>query len=97
MPPEDPKWLLGPPAPGQSRIHIAVDKDANLSPSLRDALDRLIRALHDDEVEGYATPGGGGIQAKPKCPDLENCPVDGGCQPRVSAPCANFQSCRILW
>jgi hypothetical protein len=93
---EDPKWLLEPPAPGQSRIHIAVHQDANLSPSLRDAIDRLVRALHDDEVEGYATPGGGVVQATPKCPDLDNCTSDGPCRPRVTAPCASFQTCRII-
>lgn len=93
---EDPRWLLEPLAPGEARIHIAVHQDAELSPSLRSAIDGLVRALHDDEVEGYATPGGGGFQAKPKCPDLDRCDSDGPCRPRVTAPCASFNTCRIV-
>jgi hypothetical protein len=67
-------------------IQIAVDSRAQLTPELRAALEKLVLALPQDEVEGYARP----------CPDkVTSCKADHGCTPKVTSPCFSFQTCRI--
>jgi hypothetical protein len=86
MPPQEPRWIVGPPAPGEVNIQIAVDRQAQLTPELQEALEQLVQALQQDEVEGYARP----------CPSrVVTCKADGPCQPKVTSPCYSFQTCRI--
>jgi hypothetical protein len=50
-PPEDLRWLLEPPAPGEAHVHIAVGEGTRLTPALREALEELVRRLHEAETE----------------------------------------------
>jgi hypothetical protein len=86
MPPQEPRWIVGPPGRGEVNIQIAVDSRAQLTPELHQALEKLVLALQQDEVEGYARP----------CPDkVVVCKADHGCEPKVTSPCYSFQTCRI--
>jgi hypothetical protein len=88
MPPEEPRWIVGPPAPGEVNIQIAVDSRAQLTPELHQALEKLVLALQQDEVEGYRRPE--------PCPDkVVVCKPQGTCLPKITSPCATFQTCRI--
>jgi hypothetical protein len=86
MPPQEPRWIVGPPGPGEVNIQIAVDRRAQLTPELHQALEKLVLALQQDEVEGYARP----CDTK-----VVTCKADGDCKPKVTSPCARFTSCRI--
>jgi hypothetical protein len=45
------RWVV---APNDARIEIAVGPEAPLSPELREALERLARAVEEhDDVQGY--------------------------------------------
>ncbi len=50
-PPEDLRWLLEPPAPGEVHLHVAVGEGAQLSPELQEALEQLLSRLHETEFE----------------------------------------------
>lgn len=44
-------WVV---APDEARIDIAIGRDAKLSPELREALDRVARAMEQQQdVQGY--------------------------------------------
>src|SRR5438046_10703823 len=45
-PPEDLRWLLEPPAPGEVHLHVAVGEGAQLTPELQEALEQLLSRLH---------------------------------------------------
>jgi hypothetical protein len=81
-------WIIGPPAPGEVTIHIAVDESAELTPELRRAIDGLMQALHQDEVSGYA-------MTDSPIRRIRVCDVDGKCQPKSTQPCLKFTTCRI--
>jgi hypothetical protein len=85
---DEPRWLLAPPAHGEAHVHIAVDTAANLTPELREAIEGVMRALQSEEVEGYAKPQ--------PCPALQNCTPHDTCRPQTVAPCAIYESCRII-
>src|SRR5262249_45450741 len=51
QPPEDLRWLLEPPAPGEVHVHVAVGEGTRLSPGLREALEQLLSRLHEAESE----------------------------------------------
>ena len=93
--PEQPRWLQEPPGTGEVRIHIAVDEAAELTPELRGAIEEVVRALQEQEVQGYATPQGGGCSGLSACTP-HNCPRVRACAPLIQAPCANYESCRIV-
>jgi hypothetical protein len=82
----EPRWLLK-PQPREAYVHVGVGEGAELTPELREALEALVDALHQEEVAGYAKP-------RP-CPELEICSPLGRCLPHTSAPCASFTTCRI--
>ena len=50
-PPEDLRWLLEPPAPGEVHLHVAVGEGAQLTPELQEALEQLLSRLHETEFE----------------------------------------------
>jgi hypothetical protein len=54
QPQDQPSWLLEPLRSGEVRVQVHIDEGAKLSPELRDALERLGRALQEDEIRGYA-------------------------------------------
>lgn len=48
---DESQWVV---APDEARIEVAVGKDANLSPAVREALEALARAVEgESEVQGY--------------------------------------------
>jgi len=55
------RWLLEPPAPGEVRLYIAADAQAQLTPQVREALDRLVEALEAEDVQGFAARGCGSL------------------------------------
>jgi hypothetical protein len=86
MPPQEPRWIIGPPGPGEVNIQIAVDRRAKLTPELHQALEKLVASLQQHEVEGYAKA----------CPEkVVVCKPQGDCLPKITSPCARFQTCRI--
>lgn len=50
-PPDDLRWLLEPPAPGEVHVHVAVGEGTRLGPELRAALEQLLERLHEAESE----------------------------------------------
>lgn len=54
-PPEDLRWLLEPPAPGEVHVHVAVGEGAQLTPEVREAIEQLLTRLHEAEsdVSGF--------------------------------------------
>jgi hypothetical protein len=94
--PEQPRWLQKPLDTGEVRINIAIDEEAELTPELRGAIEDVVRALQDQEVQGYAVPQGGGCNGLSSCTP-HNCPRVRNCDPLVVAPCANYESCRITY
>jgi hypothetical protein len=92
----DAQWLLSPPGPGEVQIHLAVGEGTQLTPEIRQALERLVSALHGQDVTGYAWAN----SCYPKCPDLAGCErVYCGslhnCRPLDKAPCVANVSCKI--
>ena len=85
---EDTRWIIGPPGPGEVAIHLAVDEHAQLTPELRQAIDGLVEALHQDEVAGYG-------EVDPRVRRIVVCDPKGSCRPRSTQPCAVFETCRI--
>ncbi len=85
---EDTRWIIGPPAPGEVIVHVAVDEHAQLTPELSRAIDGLVQALHQDEVAGYGA-------ADPRVSRIVVCDPKGACKPKSTQPCAVFETCRI--
>ena len=50
-PPDDLRWLLQPPQPGQIHLHVAVGEGTQLSPELQEALEQLLRTLQETEAD----------------------------------------------
>jgi len=48
------EWLLEPPEAGEVRLMVELGEGAELSPEAQDSLERLMSALHDAEVSGFA-------------------------------------------
>ena len=63
---DDRSWLRQPLGPNDVRIHVDVGDGAEISATVRSALDTLVHAVFADEVSGFA-------QALPKCPSLMRC------------------------
>lgn len=60
-------WVV---APDEARIDITIGKDATLSPAVRDALNRLVQVIEqEDEVAGYMSCSG----YAPKCSPVFTC------------------------
>lgn len=59
--PEEARWLLEPPVPGEVKLSLAVGEGAEVTPELREAFEALLRALHEEEVQGYVNPGCRGL------------------------------------
>jgi hypothetical protein len=49
----DLRWLLEPPVPGSFHLHFSAGEGTVLTADAKEALDRLIRALSDSDVEGH--------------------------------------------
>jgi hypothetical protein len=91
---EGSRWLLEPPVAGEVQLHIAIGEGTELSPQLQAALDRLVAALYQDEVTGYAST------CYPQCPKLTACSdytcLDlNNCSVLVRQPCLVDQRCKI--
>jgi hypothetical protein len=94
QPPEDVQWLIEPAATGDLKFHIAIGEGVEVTPEIRQAIERLMTALQGTDTQGYA--------ASPSCiPDLSCGPYSSGCRPRQNCmpltqhPCAAEVSCRI--
>jgi hypothetical protein len=57
--PEDRRWLLEPAAPGEVKFNIEFGPETEIAPEVREAVERLVEALHVDDVGGYVMPGAG--------------------------------------
>jgi hypothetical protein len=92
----DLRWLLSPPAPGETRIHLAVGEGTELTPALREAIERLIDAFNGQDVQGHLLA----TTCFPKCGDLADCgtfsckPLH-NCGPLSQQPCAAYMDCAI--
>jgi len=53
-PPEDSTWVVQPPEPRQLQIYIAVGDGVELDEEQRAALEALVRAFEERDVEGFA-------------------------------------------
>jgi hypothetical protein len=88
------KWLLKPPGEQEVQVRIAIGPGIEVTPEIRDALEQLLSALQDSEVEGYR-------KCNPKCPSLNDCTDYGcarlyNCTPLVATPlCAVDMQCFI--
>lgn len=84
-------WVVQPPANGL-RVSIEFSEDAEITPELRRALERLVRVIEDEtaETEEAETAEAAGFQVfrpRPKCPN--KCPSNMVCQPENRRPCAD--------
>jgi hypothetical protein len=63
---DDLRWLLEPPASGHVHLHFAAGEGVALSAEAREALDRLIRALSETDVQGHVMGVMGGASGVPR-------------------------------
>jgi hypothetical protein len=97
---DDLRWLIEPPESGEVRFYIATGEGLEVTDSVRQALDRLMRALQGPtEAQGYAA---GQLPPMASClPDLTCGALNAGCSPRDRCiklsqhPCAAEVSCVI--
>lgn len=100
-PGESSGWVVEPPANGL-RVSIEFSEDAEITPDLRGALERLVRVIEDETAQGAEGADGpetaqspemaeaAGFQVfrpRPKCP--AKCPSNMVCQPEQRRPCAD--------
>ncbi len=92
-PPDDSGWVV---EPGGMEIQVAVGPEAELTPEVRAALDRLLVVLEEQqnpEVEAFRTR----CPAKCAKPAYGVCnPQAGDCAPKMWFPCANKQVCSVI-
>lgn len=50
---EDRTWLLEPPGTGIARIHVELGDGVELTDEQRGAIDSLVTAFYESEVEGF--------------------------------------------
>jgi hypothetical protein len=91
----DLQWLLSPPAPGEVQIHVAIGEGTELTPEIQQALERLVGAIHGQDVTGHLFAD----SCLPKCGDLSdcghyNCDLH-NCRPLGQQPCRVRMICRI--
>lgn len=71
-------WLVEPPRPDAAYVSLDFGDDADITPELRQALERLVRAMSDEseqaETEGFQV-------FKPRCTDKLKC------DPFTQRPC----------
>jgi hypothetical protein len=86
-------WLVKPPAHDEIQFQIAVGEGVEVTPAVREALDRLLVAFQQSDVEGYR-------KTNPvPCPELNDCktfycnPLSGCRLQRL--PCAMNTTCEI--
>lgn len=78
-------WILEPPPGGGAYVHIEFPEDTTVTPEIQAAIDHLMHLLQDTEVEGYRG-----------CPTKAIDLPAPQCRPRISAPCAKLETCRIV-
>ena len=92
--PEEARWLLEPAQPDQINISIAIGDNVEVTPELREAVDRLLSVVGMGDVTGYTLPGTCGPQSI-SCPTFYNCNLD-TCRPVVQYPnCLLYTNCRV--
>jgi hypothetical protein len=87
-------WVLKPPGPGEVHLHIAVGDGVEMTGEVRQAIERLLDALQQEEVQGFRKGGA------PKCPELADCTgywcrPQNNCTSLSSEPCAIHMQCII--
>jgi hypothetical protein len=76
------------------QFHIAIGEGVEVTPEIRDAIERLLSQLQEPDVEGFR-------KCDPKCPSLGGCGeyICGrlhNCQPLTQTPqCAVHYQCAI--
>jgi len=96
--PEERRWLLQPPAPGQINVSIEAAEGAALTPAAREAINTLMHELIRGDVQGFAAtatcsdlcPGDASCQSL-----LIDCSPEGRCRVLHQAPCVANISCRV--
>jgi hypothetical protein len=87
--PEESRWLLSPPGPGEVKLQIETGEGIGASLEVRAALEQLMKALAGAEVEGYI----GNITA---CfVDGWECSANGPCITETMKTCAADYHCQI--
>jgi hypothetical protein len=80
-------WMLEPPASGGIYAHIEIPEGTTVTPEIEAAIGNLMRLLQSQggDVEGYrGCPTKAVDLPKPQC------------RPKMSAPCAVLETCRIV-
>ena len=82
----DPNWLKEPDPSGEPVVYVSIPEDAKLTPDIREALNRLSKAMQE---LGKETPD------KKPCSDLIYCAPLESCRVYSSRTCFVLASCRI--
>ena len=87
-------WVVEPPAEG-IRVVVECAEDAEVTPELRQALERLVRVIENATAQDEAeTEGFQVFRPRPKCPNA--CPSNTVCSPQEIRDCFSYQDCRII-
>lgn len=87
----DSGWVV---EPDGIRVVVEAAEDAELTPELRQALDRLVRVIEGEisedepETEGFQV-----FRPRPKCPQA--CPNNYVCEPKTVSDCFYYVDCTI--
>jgi hypothetical protein len=90
-------WLLSPPGADEVQLYLAVGDGYEMTAEVREAIDRLLATLQEEDVVGYR-------KCSPKCPELDDCsafscrPLNNCgdlCSSLAGIPCAVNVNCVI--
>jgi hypothetical protein len=87
--PKELGWLQGPPDPDRVRFYLDVGDNVEFTEEQKDALDRFMTSLIEEEVSGHQF----GCPAYTPCNNYTTCSPKALCEAK---PICNPQSCNII-
>lgn len=86
--PEQPRWLVEPPAPHEMHLYIETGDRVEITPEIQAALEQFLLLVRGGDVRGFA--------ADPKCTDkFYSCTPEAKCEWETQRPCFADYHCRI--
>jgi len=85
------RWLLQPPGPQEVSFQFATGENAEITPEIQRAFEKLIRTLVGEDVRGFA--------GSPNCLTLRfTCAPNGRCtvESQSPGPCEVDYSCKVV-
>jgi hypothetical protein len=88
-------WVVEPPAEGL-RVIVECTEAADVTPELRQALERLVRVIQDETAEPEEAEAAGFqvFRPRPTCPQA--CPKNMVCSPQEIRDCFYYSDCTIV-